>query len=549
MDNAAVRLNFASEIYAAGVNAAKEEILRTLPEQFAKRHREGDLHLHDLESYGKLYNCCTPDWYACLRSQSYVSVTECGLIHEIFEKIENLVTRLAVVQAGGIGFGNLDIDLEKLFDELKLSCTEENVIQLEEAVARFISWINTTRTRFCRENYYLTVNLGLATGFWGRAFSKAMIEQFRNSPVGYTRPNIVFKVCAAINSSPRSVNYDIFQCALTCTAKRMIPTYLLMDSEVNRSCDPSLLNIMGCRTRVYDNINGPQGTIGRGNLAYTTINLPRAALVSKDMDGFFRRLRELMKDCCEVMEIRNDWLRKTGGKYVEPALQGNIWKGVSTIDEMLKQGTRSIGFIGLSETVEILGDRKMFETEQAKSLAHTILSYMQDYVMEKRLETGENYSLLATPGELVSGRFCELDRKFYPHVVQEKGFYTNSFHVDVDSSVSVFEKLAFEGAFHKYCSGGSITYVEFSSAPLNNIEAVSDAIAFAEKSGVSYLGINFPLDICKKCGKHGTFDRCSYCGSDDVLRIRRVSGYLEDTNFFTSGKRAEVKRRKANMQI
>ena len=186
----------------------------------------------------------------------------------------------------------------------------------------------------------------------------------------------------------------------------------------------------------------------------------------------------------------------------------------------------------------------MHQSDSGRKLALEIVSFMNAFVQEQRKQ--RNFSLLATPGEMLSGRFCELDQERFHAQIQQKGFYTNSFHVEVDSQLSLFEKLAFEGPFHALCTGGSISYVEFSSALLENVQAVEDALAYAERQGVSYIGINFPLDICNGCGQNGTFDQCPHCGSKDIRQIRRVSGYLEEAMFFTSGKKAEIKRRRPN---
>lgn len=546
MENAAIRENFTSEIYCSGAAEAKERILKRLPKDIAQLHRSGDLHIHDLESFGKLYNCCTPDLCGYLLSRRYISRSGCGKIMEVFEAIKLLVTSLATVQSGGIGFGNLDADLEQVFETLALEKTETNVEFLTEAAASFICWVNETRTRYCRETYYLTVNLGLATGFWGRAVTSALLQSFMALPKSCTKPNFVFKVCGGVNSQPGTVNYDLYQLALRCTASRMVPTYLLMDSAVNRVCDPARLNIMGCRTRVYDNVAGEAGTVGRGNIAYTSINLPRIALSCPDERGFERRLRQLMETACQLVEIRNDWITETGGKYIEFVLRERLWRGTSSLEDLLRQGTYAVGFIGLSETVELLTGEKMYQTQRGKGLAEDIVKAMNDFVMEQRRRTGMNFSLLATPGEMISGRFCQLDRERFPNPVQEKGFYTNSFHVDVDADLPIFEKLAFEAPFHGFCNGGSISYVEFSSALFENSRAIEDVLSFAQAQGVSYLGINFPLDVCKKCQTSGTFDICPSCGSREIARIRRVSGYLEEEAFFTDGKKAEVIRRRAN---
>lgn len=548
MDNAAIRESFASSIYMSGVGTTKEDVLASLPEELARKHREGDLHIHDLESFGRVYNCSTPDLYQYLDNQAYSCHSERGAIFEVFEKVKLLISSLANCQAGGIGFGNFDIDMGRFLAGMKISHSGDSVYALREAMMLFLDWINYTRTRFCRETYYLTLNVGLATDFWGRQVTAVLIDCFMHSPKSFTKPNIVFKVSDKINQNPGAINYDLYRQALACTARRMIPTYLLLNSAPNQNCDPYNLNIMGCRTRVYDNINGREGTIGRGNIAYVSINLPRIALLSSDMVDFYARLEKTMDICVRILKIRRDRLGETSGKHMEYVFANHIWRNSTDIDDMLLSGSYSIGFIGLSETVEVLTGAKFFADDGSYRLAQEIVGFMNRYVMQKRQEEHRNYSLLATPGEMLSGRFCHLDETFCPHSIQGKGFYTNSFHVEVDSMVSLFDKIRLEGVFHSLCTGGSITYVEFASAILENTEALADAVRYAEECGVSYLGINFPLDICNACGKDGTFDSCPYCGSNDILRLRRVSGYLENMAYFTDGKMAEAKRRKANMQ-
>jgi ribonucleoside-triphosphate reductase len=147
---------------------------------------------------------------------------------------------------------------------------------------------------------------------------------------------------------------------------------------------------------------------------------------------------------------------------------------------------------------------------------------------------------------MLSGRFCEIDKEIFHHSVHKKNYYTNSFHIDVNAGIPLLEKIEKEGPFHALCNGGCITYVELRSAPLTNILALFDAVQYAEISGVSYMGFNYPLDICNQCGANGTFDKCPECGSIDIKRIRRVSGYLEELDYFTKGKTAEAKERRAN---
>ncbi len=545
-DNAAVRTSFAGEVYEKGVICEKKKILSVLPEQYSILHQEGDIHIHDLESFGKTYNCCTPDWAEQLLSKHYVSQTSCGIIAEIFQHIELIISRLAAIQSGGIGFGNFDTDLSTVFQHKNIPFCTENINYLNDMIRNFIHKINQNYTRFCREPYYLTLNMGLAVDSWGRKITELVLKNFMEMPMEFTRPNIVFKVNKNINSAPESPNYDLFQLSCRCTGKRMIPTYLLTGSQANKTCIPEHVNIMGCRTRVYDNLNGESTTLGRGNISYVSINLPRISLKNSSIKAFYSELKEKMKICVQILEFRNQLFRKEGTAYISYILKNKIWKNVACPEDMLKQGSYSIGFIGLSETVEVLTGARPYQSQAAASLATEIVQYMRSFVDSVRAETRLNFALLATPGEMLSGRFCSLDKICFPHSIQDKNFYTNSFHANVDSGLTIIEKIQHEAVYHSLCNGGCITYLEFQEAPLENTLAFQDILEYAEKQGISYIGFNYPLDICRNCGTTGTFDFCPECGSADIKRIRRVSGYLEDVDGFTAGKKAEEKKRKAN---
>lgn len=541
-DNAAVRLNYVSELYQLGVEKEKEKISQELDLELSKLHQNGLLHIHDLEAYGKVYNCCTPDIINYLYSKKYISKSPGGKIFEIFNSIENLITNLATNQSGGIGFSNFDVDIANVLTSLDIRYCEENLSILRDGIWGFIQWVNTTYTRYCREPYYLTLNIGLATSEWGRSISNILLDAFANSPVEYTRPNIVYKVNSKINGKG-SKNYDIYIKALLCTARRMIPTYLLTDSSVNKTCNPLELAIMGCRTRVYENKNGESGATGRGNIACISINLPRIALKSRGSNKFYEELVFAIDQAVCILLHRAKALSKNGSRYLKYVLNNKLWKAAD-ISNIIKQGTLSIGFIGLSECVEILTGAKPYESQDSFNLSVEIITYMRKVIDTYKNTEEMNFSLLASPGEMLSNRFCKLDGNLFPHHTQKKRYYTNSFHVDVNANVNIYEKIDLEAPFHKLCNGGCITYLELSSAPLNNWEALDDAIKYAQNKGISYLGFNFPYDICNNCGKVGTFDRCNCCGSLDIKRIRRVSGYLEETSYFTDGKKAEVSMRK-----
>ena len=545
MDNAAARENFVSGLYERAVKQEKERILNTFvtPEQ-AALHRSGAIHLHDLEGYRHVYNCCTPDLTRVLDVNTFSAANDFGRIAEIFEKLKNLISNLAVCQTGGIGFANFDGDIAAALELLKVECNAVNREIMMEMTRMFVYWVNNTRTRYCREPYYISLNLGLATSDWGRAVTRGIINAYAAQGMEMTRPNIIFKVKANINGNPGSANYDLFELALQCTARKMIPTYLLMDSAVNASCIPERLGIMGCRTRVYQNSNGQEGTVGRGNIAYVSINLPRLALESRNPELFEQKLREKALLCKDILLTRME--RLCSSHDLDFVFANQLWGKVSSVEELVKQGTLSLGFIGLAETVEILCGEKLHCSEKAEKLGFHIVSLLRQMADQFREETGLNFSLLATPGEMISGKFAEADKQRFVHKAITKEFYTNSFHAEVDSSLSLCAKIRLEGKFHALCNGGSISYVEFTDAPLNNTEALADLIRFGAEQGVSYLGFNYPLDICLDCGTHGTFDNCIKCGSENIKRIRRVSGYLEDLNYFTRGKAREVSHRRAN---
>lgn len=544
-DNAAIRINYVSELYQTGVENEKKEILMGLEEKFVRQHEDGTLHIHDLEAYGKVYNCCVPNMVSYLKSQNYCSVTQQGIMFEIFENIKSLIIKLATNQSGGIGFANFDLDVAEILEFLNINYCEKNIEALRDCIKGFIKWINITYTRYCREPYYLTLNIGLAVSDWGRKISALLLFLFESSPIEYNRPNIVFKVNKKINGRDTK-NYEIYKMALLCTAKRMIPTYLLTDSVVNKKCDPNKLSIMGCRTRVYDNVNGIEGSIGRGNIACVSINLPRIALENSKVEDFYKRLDIVIDEAAAILLHRADKFEKNGNKYLKFVLEQALWE-TSDITQIKKKGTLSVGFIGLSECVEILTGNRPYQITNSFHLSIEIVKRIRDRIDDYRNNIGLNFSVLASPGELLSNKFSELDSRSYPHIVQKKGFYTNSFHVNVDAGISIYEKIDLEAPFHMLCNGGCITYIELSSAPLQNWEALDDGIMYAENMGISYLGFNFPYDICNVCGNLGTFDICNQCGSNDIKRIRRVSGYLEEMAYFTAGKLAEERNREANL--
>ena len=408
--------------------------------------------------------------------------------------------------------------------------------------------------------YYVTLNLGLGTGDVARFVTASILKHFKDSSIECIKPNIIFKVKKGVNALPGDPNHDLFCLSVESTCKKMIPTYLLCDSKPNENIDPRNLAIMGCRTRVIQNLFGEDTCVGRGNIAFITINLPRIALEvdrsyhEKDIDRKICRFKkEWDKTANRVRDIlldRYNKLLKLNPEDFPCNQRFNLWTKAfaseTALRRIFRNGTLSIGFIGLSESVRLLTGDEYFASERNHAIAIDVVRHMREVIDGYRKSCNLNFSLLATSAEFVSGRFPSIDYELYGNEVSNKGFYTNSFHVRVDSILHMKEKLRFEGPFHIFCNGGCISYVEFASALLNNTEAVFEIIEASERCGVSYLGINFPLDTCVKCNITGTFDDCPKCGSHEIYRVRRVSGYLEDLNYFTRGKKAEVTHRKPN---
>ena len=558
-EHAAQRKTFIGLVYSRGSKEIKETILNGLDERFSRLHREGRIHIHDLEAYGETYNCLTPNILKGFPYEEYTNYSDFKKMIELFNYYRHIIVGLGNEQSGGIAFANFDEEVEIIYNKLNIVKNEINFQFLRDYIDSFLKWIHEARDRCGQVQYYVTLNLGLATGEISRFVTSSVLKCFMASK--YIRPNIIFKLKDGINHKKGDNNYDLFRLAMECTCKKMIPTYFLCDSNHNLKVDPFKIALMGCRSKVYQNEYGEDTTIGRANIVYNTINLPRIALeidknnpnLTKEekIDLFKKNWLEIADDVKDLLFDRYYKICKQDPDDFPCNLQHNLriidLKNVNSMEEVFKNGTLAIGFIGVSETIELLTGEKYFASEENHQIAIDLIKMMRDTIDKYRKEYNMNFSLLGTSGEFISGRFPGVDKKYFSNSLIDKGYYTNSFHVDVDSRLNPFEKLKFEGPFHKFCNGGCISYIEFQSAPLNNVEAISELIESAIKYDVNYLGFNFPMDRCLDCDTTGTFDVCGKCGSSNILRIRRVSGYLEDLAFFTPGKKAEVAYRKPNV--
>ena len=317
---------------------------------------------------------------------------------------------------------------------------------------------------------------------------------------------------------------------------------------------------MGCRTRVIGNHYDPTREIvsGRGNLSFTSINLPRLAIKAHgNIDLFFEMLEDKIQLVADQLMAR---YKVQAGKKVKnyPFLMGQgIWidsdklSPEDTLEEVLKHGTLTMGFIGLAECLKSLIGVHHGESAEAQNLGLDIVGYMRKRMDDYSKETGFNYTLIATPAEGLSGRFVKMDRDRYGVIegVTDREYYTNSFHIPVYFNISAFDKIKLEAPYHAITNGGHISYVELDGDPLQNLDAFEAIVRCMKESGIGYGSINHPVDRDPVCGYNGIIgDECPNCGrKEDGIkfeRIRRITGYLVGTlDSFNNAKRAEERDR------
>jgi ribonucleoside-triphosphate reductase len=558
-DNAADRMTYAGEIFSLGEKKRKQDVLDSLPSEWNALYKDGYIHIHDLDAFGLTYNCLAFDLRRFFPFERFTGLSQEAKIIGVFDFLKEFLTKLGNEQSGGMAFTNFDIEIAEVLTKLGLSLSDINDTLLRAAFVSFFVWCNNSHERLGKVSYYVSLNIGLAKTDFDRYICKVILEEFASTPAMVFKPNIIFKVKKGVNSEKNDANYSLFQMALKTTTIKMIPTYLLCDAAPNVGIDHEKMAIMGCRTRVVDNKYGNTVSLGRGNITNISVNLPRIAMevinnCSDDTDlrikNFYERWDKIAVLVAEIMEARyNALINDRTVEDFRTNSQYGLWcvPFSNPLDEVFKNGTLSIGFIGLSEAVEVLTGKKYYRQDKAYLIAKQIVSHMRDFTNARKDATKFNYSLLATSGELISGRFTELDITHdFQHEITKKGFYTNSFHVEVDSGLTTFDKITKEAPFHTFCNGGCISYVEFKEAPINNERALEELISHATEQGINYLGFNFDLDICGNCGQKGIFDKCPKCESREIIRVRRVSGYLEVLDYFTKGKKKEVKQRRRN---
>lgn len=590
-ENANVGNSPSAKVLQISEVASKEYYLkRVIPPDEAEAHIKGDIYIHDLAWYGKTTTCLQIPLRKLLKNgfnngHGYIRPpksikTAAALAAIILQSNQN-------DHHGGQSFAFFDRDmgeyvelefarqeriirdnLEKLgleADSEKIASIVQERVEDEvfQAMEGFVYNLNTMHSRAGAQVPFSSINLGTDTSRGGRMITEKLLKAYEKglgkgeAPIF---PNICFKIKDGINYDPEDPNYDLFQLSMQVACKRLFPNFSFQDSSFNSVYDDEVA-YMGCRTRVIGNVNGPEVTEGRGNLSFTTINLPRLGIKAQgDLAKFWSSLDKIVDLTIKQLLTRYDLQKRLKVKDF-PFLMGQKLYLDSDdlgpddpIEKAIKHGTLSIGFIGLAETLIALTGKHHGQSQEAQGLGLSIVGHLRRKCDEATQKYGLNFSLLATPAEGLSGKFIAKDRALFGNIpgITDKEWYTNSFHIPVDFKIGAIQKINIEGPYHKLCNAGHISYVELPSAPTNNLEAFETLVQAMYEADMGYAAVNFPVDICKECGFNGLIDTetCPACGTTGkISRVRRITGYLSTLDMFNDAKKAEEKNRVTHMEI
>lgn len=440
-----------------------------------------------------------------------------------------------------------ELDVTKSVDYIMseaIKLTERETYQAMEAL---IHNLNSMQSRAGAQVPFSSINYGTGTQPEHRMIMKNVLLATDAGLGGGETPIFpvqIFKVKDGINTKKGDPNYDLFELACKVSAKRLFPNFSFLDAPYNAQYykpghPETEVALMGCRTRVVSNYYDKTKEIipGRGNLSFTTINLPRLAIEAHgSISKFFESLDKMIYMVFDQLMDRFEIIAK---KQVlnYPFLMGQgVWvdsdrlNPEDTIEDVIKNGTMSVGFIGLAECLVALIGKHHGESKEAYDLGYKIIKHMRDLTDKHTVDTGLNFSLFSTPAEGLSGRFVKIDKRLYGSIpgVTDREYYTNSFHVPVYYEISAADKIKIEGPFHALCNAGSISYIEMDGDLTKNVEAFKNVILYMKECGVGYGSINHPVDRCPVCNYVGIIgDVCPRCGRKDgegvsIERLRKL---------------------------
>ncbi|MDY3914378.1 MAG: anaerobic ribonucleoside triphosphate reductase [Phocaeicola sp.] len=475
-----------------------------------------------------------------------------------------------------------------------------------QAMEGFIHNLNTMHSRGGNQVVFSSINYGTDTSPEGRMvveeLLQATIEGLGTKGEVPVFPIQIFKIKNGVSFSEKDFskamdmqnleeaitrtdyeapNFDLFLRSCHTTAKALFPNFMFLDTPYNQHekwdiNDPKRYMYepatMGCRTRVFDNVAGEKTSIGRGNLSFTTINFPRLAIearikaenlmedthhpaaVTQEAKKIFLQSVEAMARLVADQLYERYLYQRTALARQFPFMMGNdVWKGGGkltpndTVGDVIRSGTLGIGFIGGHNAMMALYGKGHAQDSTAWDTLYEAVLMLNKVAKEYKEKYQLNYSVLATPAEGLSGRFTKMDKRKYGMIegVTDRDYYVNSFHIDVKEKISIIEKIKKEAPFHAITGGGHITYVELDGEAQKNIRAIAKIVKAMYEEGIGYGSINHPIDTCNECGYKGMiYDKCPICGSENILRMRRITGYLTgDLSSWNSAKRAEEKDR------
>ena len=460
-----------------------------------------------------------------------------------------------------------------LMNVLQQKAVNRTVKRVHQAMESFVHNMNTIHSRGGNQVVFSSINYGTDTSPEGRCIIREILNTtYEGVGNGETAifPIQIWKKKRGVSYLPGDPNYDLYKFACMVTARRFFPNYLNLDATYNQdeawdANDPQRfvheVATMGCRTRVYENRFGPKTSIGRGNLSFTTMNLPGMAIECMGIEDkeeriltFFSLLEEVCDICAKQLDERFQFQSTAVAKQF-PMLMSGMWLGSEklgrgdSVEPVLNQGTLGIGFIGLAECLIALIGKHHGESEEAQELGLRIVKFMNEKVEEYCRIYKHNYSVLATPAEGLSGRFTKIDRKRHGEIpgVTDKDYYTNSNHVPVYFHCTPERKAEIEGPYHALTRGGHIFYVEMDGDATHNPEAIMRIVDLMDKYNMGYGSVNHNRNRCLDCGYESAekgLSVCPKCGSTRIDTLQRITGYLVGTtDRWNSAKKAELKDR------
>ena len=445
--------------------------------------------------------------------------------------------------------------IKRMFEKSYEKAIQKTNRTTYQAMEAFVHNLNTMHSRAGAQVPFSSINLGTDTSAEGRMVIKNfLLSTDAGLGKGETPifPVSIFKVKEGVNYNPEDKNYDLFKLACKVSAKRLFPNFSFLDAPFNLAFYQegnykTEVGYMGCRTRLMSDVTdlNNQTTGGRGNLSFTSINLPRIAIRNgiclkerekADMDNFYKELADMM-DLVRDQLLERFEVQCSKHSYNFPfLLEQGVWadgdklKPNDRLRKLLKHGSLTIGFIGLAESLKALIGKHHAESEEAQKLGLEIIGFMRKRCDEYSKQYNLNFTLIATPAEGLSGRFVGIDKAIFGKIkgVTDRDYYTNSFHVPVYYQTSIKHKLEIEAPYHNLTNGGHISYIELDGDTTTNVEAFESVIRMMKETGIGYGAINHPVDRDPVCGYVGIIgDVCPGCGRKefDSVPIERINEY------------------------